>query len=79
MNVASRQKLDPTCAWTMTRPCWATYFQVDQLGMSTQKALQLGGKRWAGPIDLPGIGTFTLITDPTGAMLALFQPPAAPA
>jgi len=62
-----------------TRPCWATYFQVDQLGVSTQKALQQGAKRWAGPIELPGIGTFTLITDPTGAMLALFQQPAAPA
>lgn len=55
---------------------WITYFQVDDLAVSTQRALQLRAKKRAGPIDLPGIGTFTLITDPLGATLALFQPPA---
>jgi predicted enzyme related to lactoylglutathione lyase len=57
-------------------PCWAQYFLVEDLDASTRKAEQLGGSKCVGPIDVPNIGTFNLVTDPTGAMFALFRPAA---
>lgn len=54
-------------------PRWNQYFAVVDLLASTDRAVELGGSRCAGPIPVPGMGHFTLVTDPTGAMLALFE------
>ena len=53
---------------------WMPYFQVDDCDGSVAKAKGLGGKAMMGPQDIPGTGRFAILTDPQGAMFALYQP-----
>ena len=53
---------------------WMTYVQVDNLDASTKKAEQLGAKVMKGRTEAGDFGWFTMITDPTGAPLALWEP-----
>jgi len=53
---------------------WMPYFQVANCDASTEKAKQLGGRAMVGPQDIPGTGRFAILTDPQGAMFALFTP-----
>jgi uncharacterized protein len=52
---------------------WMPYFQVENVDTSTDKAKQLGGNAMVPPTDIPGTGRFAIVTDPQGAMFALFQ------
>lgn len=51
---------------------WMPYFQVDDCDASTNKGKQLGAKLMVGPQDIPGTGRFAILTDPQGAMFALY-------
>lgn len=53
---------------------WLPYVQVDDIKVSTEKARILGAKINLQPTEAPGKGFFSIITDPTGAALALWQP-----
>ena len=53
---------------------WMAYVQVDNLDASTKKAEQLGAKVMKGRTEAGDFGWFTMITDPTGAPLALWEP-----
>lgn len=55
---------------------WLLYFQAEDCDASTSKAQQLGAKVLAGPMTMEGVGRWSVIADPQGAVLALFQPPA---
>ena len=44
------------------------------LTAATQKAKQLGATPIMEGMPIPGIGSFSMLTDPTGAMFTLFQP-----
>ena len=50
------------------------YVLVDDLKAATGKATSLGAKVMKDVTEVPGAGSFTLITDPTGALLGLWQP-----
>ena len=52
---------------------WMPYFQVADCDASTAKAKELGGRVMVGPQDIPNTGRFTIVTDPQGAMFAVFQ------
>ena len=54
-------------------PHWLSYVSVDSVDTSTQKAESLGAKICVPPTDIPNIGRFSIITDPTGATLGLYQ------
>jgi len=54
-------------------PHWLAYFAVKSCDASTKKASELGGKIMMPPRDIPDIGRFSVITDPAGAALALFE------
>ena len=54
---------------------WMSYFQVDDVDASTEKAKSLGGGVRVPPMDIPSTGRFSVVTDPQGAMFALFMPP----
>jgi predicted enzyme related to lactoylglutathione lyase len=56
---------------------WSVYFGVDSVDESTTKAVGLGAKVLAGPADIPGGGRFSVLHDPQGAVVGLFQAPAA--
>lgn len=53
---------------------WLAYVLVDDAAASTEKARALGATICKEVTEIPGIGWFSVITDPTGATLALWQP-----
>ncbi len=52
---------------------WMAYVQVDDAAAATEKAGSLGATICKEVTEIPGIGWFSVITDPTGATLALWQ------
>lgn len=54
--------------------CWIAYFFVEDLARATERAKQLGATVMMANQPIPGIGAFSFLADPTGAMLSLFQP-----
>lgn len=52
-------------------PHWGAYVTVDDVDASAGRAESLGGKICMPPTDIPGIGRFSVISDPQGAILAL--------
>ena len=55
-------------------PAWTAYVHVEDVESSHRKAIDLGAKSCMPPTPIPNIGRFAIITDPTGATIALFQP-----
>ena len=53
---------------------WLAYVGVEDINASTEKAKSLGATVLNGPAEIPNVGWFTVLKDPTGAMIALFQP-----
>ena len=52
---------------------WLAYVEVDDIHATTQKAEQLGGKVMKDITEVPGMGWFSFIEDPTGAILGLWK------
>jgi hypothetical protein len=57
-----------------TPPNWLTYLGTDDVDTRCKKAEGLGAQKLMDPMDIPGIGRFAVLTDPTGAAFALFKP-----
>jgi len=53
---------------------WVAYVGVDDIKAATQKAKSLGAKIMMDSHEIPGIGWFSTIVDPTGAVLNLWKP-----
>jgi uncharacterized protein len=53
---------------------WLAYVLVDDVAASTEKAKTLGATVCKDVTEVPGMGWFSVITDPTGAVVAMFQP-----
>ena len=52
---------------------WIAYVLVDDVAVATAKAGSLGATICKEVTEIPGVGWFSVITDPTGATLALWQ------
>jgi len=52
---------------------WLAYVLVDDIGAATKKAESLGAKVVKNSIEVPGMGWFSILADPTGAALGLWQ------
>ena len=52
---------------------WLPYVIVDDVAASTAKAASLGGKVLQDKMEVPNMGWFSIIEDPTGAVLGLWQ------
>jgi predicted enzyme related to lactoylglutathione lyase len=50
---------------------WMAYVAVDDVDASAKKVEELGGKVCVPPTDIPNVGRFSVINDPTGATLSL--------
>jgi predicted enzyme related to lactoylglutathione lyase len=55
-------------------PNWILYVKVVNADESAAKAVKLGGKQIVAPSDIPNVGRFAVIQDPTGAFISIFQP-----
>ncbi len=56
---------------------WVIYFEVADLPSMLDKVTALGGAMLVPPVQVPTVGTFSWVTDPTGAVFALMQSEAA--
>lgn len=52
---------------------WLAYVNVDDVEASTKKAQSLGATVVRDKTEVPQMGWFSIITDPTGATIALWQ------
>ena len=52
---------------------WSGYVHVENVDAATQKVASLGGNIYRPPHDIPGVGRFSVVADPQGAALNLFQ------
>ena len=52
-------------------PCWTGYIGVDDCDTWTRKVTDRGGKVWKAPQDIPGVGRFSVVADPHGAVFIL--------
>jgi hypothetical protein len=52
---------------------WLPYILVDDVAASTKKAQAFGAKVCKDITEVPGMGWFSVITDPTGASFGLWQ------
>jgi len=55
-------------------PQWVPYVLVDDVEASTEKAKSLGATVLQGCQEIPDVGWFSMLLDPTGAAVALFKP-----
>jgi len=56
------------------QPHWLAYVGVDDVDASAKKATTLGAKILMPPTDIPDVGRFSLLQDPTGATIAIYKP-----
>jgi len=54
-------------------PHWLAYTQVDDVDAASQQAVKLGGKVVHGPFDLAKVGRMAILSDPQGAVFAVFK------
>jgi hypothetical protein len=52
---------------------WLAYVEVADIAAATQQAKSLGATIMQDSIEVPGMGWFSILTDPTGAALGLWQ------
>jgi hypothetical protein len=52
---------------------WIPYILVDDVKADTQKATSLGAKLIKDTTEVPNMGWFSIVSDPTGAVLGLWQ------
>ncbi len=52
-------------------PQWGAYVTVDDVDATAKKAVKLGGKVLVPPQDIPGVGRFSVLQDPQGAMISV--------
>jgi len=52
---------------------WLAYVLVDDINVANKKAVSLGAKLIVNTQEVPNMGWFSVITDPTGAHLGLWQ------
>lgn len=53
---------------------WLPYIGVDDIHAATEKARSLGAEVFIDSHDIPNVGWFSVINDPTGCRIAIFQP-----
>ena len=52
---------------------WLPYVIVDNVRESTEKARALGARIDRDVTEIPGMGSYSILTDPTGASIGLWQ------
>lgn len=54
-------------------PHFLSYVAVDDVDANAKLAIELGGKLIKEPMDIPNVGRFAIIQDPTGGVVAIFK------
>jgi len=72
--VAALYQMDPTQRSQGIPPSWLSYVTVESAAQAAEKARGLGAAVLADAFDVSDFGRMALIADPTGAVLALWEP-----
>jgi predicted enzyme related to lactoylglutathione lyase len=62
-----------TKEWGDARPHWMGYVAVADVDASAAKVKELGGSVCVPPTDIPNIGRFSVVQDPTGAVFSIMS------
>ena len=73
-DVAGMMKLSPEMQAGGMPPVWSTYVTVADVDASTKQVAGLGGTVLNGPMDVMDAGRMSIIADPAGAVLCIWQP-----
>ena len=60
--------------WGPVPPNWLVYFASDDVDATAAKASKSGGKAIVPPTNIPDMGRFAVLSDPQGAVFAVFRP-----
>lgn len=52
---------------------WMAYVAVDDVDAKAKRVEELGGKVCVRPMDIPNVGRFCVVNDPTGATISLIK------
>jgi predicted enzyme related to lactoylglutathione lyase len=55
-------------------PHWLMYVGADDVDATHRSALEVGGRSYVAPRDIPTVGRFAVLADPQGAVFALYNP-----
>ena len=70
-EIAGMLQMSPE--WGATPPHWMAYVAVDDVDETVRRVWELGGKVCVPPTDIPSVGRFSVINDPTGATLSVIK------
>lgn len=55
-------------------PHWIAYITTPNVDETTNKVKELGGNLIHGPMEIPNVGRFAIVSDPQGAVFAVYTP-----
>jgi predicted enzyme related to lactoylglutathione lyase len=73
-GVGGMMPLPKEAAASGLKPCWVSYIYADDVDEASSQLTCLGGTVHRAPSDIPGVGRFSVVSDPQGAMFQLFKP-----
>jgi predicted enzyme related to lactoylglutathione lyase len=68
-SIAGMMEIQPE--WGPVPPHWLVYYQVENCDASVSKAQELGAQVLVPGTDIPGVGRFSVLRDPQGAVLGI--------
>jgi predicted enzyme related to lactoylglutathione lyase len=78
-GVAGMMKMPDSAKSMGAKAMWMPYITVDEVDPAVKEIEGLGGKVIRPANDIPHVGRFAVVSDPQGAVFAVFKPNAAPA
>ncbi|HVE21315.1 MAG TPA: VOC family protein [Acidocella sp.] len=72
-SAAGLMEMPETLRATGAKPLWLGYVGVDDVDKIAALATAKGAVVHKGPADIPNVGRFAVLTDPQGALFALFK------
>ena len=73
-DVGGISTIPPNACGAHAKPAWMSYIGVDDVDAATRQVEAAGGVIHREPSDIPGIGRFSVVADPQGAVFALITP-----
>lgn len=71
-SIGGMYQMTAECGGDANAPShWMSYVSVTDVDASAKRVEELGGKICVPPMDIPNVGRFCVINDPTGATISL--------
>lgn len=74
IGVGGLMAISPEAAAAGLEPAWVGYIHAADVDAATESVRLAGGAVHRAPADIPGVGRFSVVADPQGAMFMLLSP-----